>query len=112
MFPTTIGIGYGTDLSPDAGKRAVAMEDGAPVVITYFDQSTFAGTIEVPFASAAERDTIRQFYLDNKNLVWTFIHPGDGKTYSLLFANEPREQRVQTLGDEIWQITIPVVGTR
>lgn len=112
QFPPTIPIGYDTDLSPDAGKRVLGMEDGVAVVLNYYDNSMFAGVIVVPFATTAERDTIRTFYIDNKVIVWTFVHPGDGKTYSLLFANEPKEQRLQTLGDERWRVEIPVVGSR
>lgn len=112
LFPTTIGIGYGTSLQPDAGKVRVDSEDGAVVVINRFDNPVYQGEIQIPFATEADRAVIDAFWIANKNLVWTFTHPGDGITYSLYFLNAPQVQRLETRGDVRFSITLSVAGYR
>lgn len=112
LFPTTIPIGYPTGLTPDAGKARVDAEDGTIIIINKFNTPIYQGEIIIPFATEAERSTIETFWTTNKNLVWTFEHPGDGLTYSLYFLNAPQVQRLETSGDVRYAITLQVAGYR
>lgn len=112
VFDTSIPIGYGTDFTPDAGKQVVTAEDGTIIVMNMYGASVYTGTIEVPFATAAEKTTILDFYATNRNLPFTFQHPGDGFTYTLFFTNEPKITRVETHGDVRFAMTIQVLGYR
>lgn len=109
-IPSTWPIGYDTSLQPDAGKRVQKAEDGTPVILNFYAGTLYEGEIVVPWATDDEKDEIRTFYEDNKNVVFTFVHPGDGRTYSLYFTNEPREERLEAY-DLRWKITLQVIGT-
>lgn len=110
MIPSTWPIGYDTVLAPDAGKRVEKAEDGTPIILNFYGGTLYEGSISIPWATETERDEIRNFYNANKNVVFTFLHPGDGRTYSLYFTNEPQEERSEAI-DQRWKISLPVIGT-
>lgn len=110
LFPTTIPVGFETDLKPDSGRNLELSEDGTVTVLRMFNASVYQGQIVCPFCTSAERDTIRTFYTDNKDVVWTFQHPGDGRTYSLYFLNEPIEM-LEAPDVNHYKVTLAVAGT-
>ena len=75
-----------------------------------YGADVFTASIEVPFATSAEKAYIDSFWADNKNSPWTFIHPGDGNTYTMFFTNRPKVTRVETHGDVRYSIVITGVG--
>ena len=109
-IPNTWPISYDTNLEPDEGKRTEKAEDGTPIVLNFYAKTLYDGTIVIPWATDIERDEIRAFYEANKNLIFSFTHPGDGRTYSLYFTNAPKEERLEAL-DQRWKISLMVIGT-
>lgn len=109
-IPSTWPIGYDTVLEPDAGKRTERAEDGTPIVLNFYAGTLYEGTIVIPWATSDERDEVRAFYEANKNVIFTFTHPGDGRIYSLYFMNEPKEERLEAY-DSRWKISLMVIGT-
>jgi len=111
-FDTTIPISYDTDLKPNSGKQIILAEDGTVVVLDFFAQPTYTGTIICPFLTDTQRAAIETFYLANRTLVWQFQHPGDGYSYSLYFSNAPHTKRFMADGNKLFQVEIDVVGYR
>jgi hypothetical protein len=111
-FDSNVQIGYGTDFTPDAGKKQQIAEDGTITILNFYGQTIWTGKIVMPTATQAEKDYVDSFYAANANLLWNFVHPGDGKTYTLLFSNEPKVTRLETFLDVRYLIEIDCVGTR
>lgn len=58
-------------------------------------------------ASAAEAETLRQFYADNRTLTFDFIWRGDGQTYVAMFAGQPRFEPIDSRA--LWRVTVEIV---
>jgi hypothetical protein len=110
-FDPTIQIGWATEFQPDAGKREQLAEDGTITILNMYGQTVYTGKIALPTATATEKATVEAFYATNANLVWTFVHPGDGHTYSLYFLNEPKFTALES-ADGRFAGEIECIGTR
>jgi len=112
LFDTTIGIGWNTSVKPDAGIRPLKMEDGSVITLQMYVGTVYDVQIECPFVTAAQLTTILAFYAANSQAFWTFQHPGDGFTYTLLFTNEPEVRRNQEVNPAQYTVTITAIGVR
>lgn len=112
LFPTTIGIGYGTDLVPQTNRKATIMRNGESVIHEESANVWFRGTIECVHITAAQWTEIQTFYNTNKNLEWTFDNPQDGITYTLKFLNRPHPKREKNNDTVLYRVTLSVIGVQ
>jgi hypothetical protein len=58
-------------------------------------------------ATAAEAETLRQFYADNRTVTFDFIWRGDLQTYTAMFAGPPRFEPIDSRA--LWRVTVEIV---
>lgn len=76
-------------IKPAAPLRHAVGADGGVSGLSLGEAAHYALTITHPLLSAAERDTLLNFYAANKTSLAT-ISPGDGRTYDCVMLSEPR----------------------